>query len=78
MPNLVSRYTLWVVECLVPFWGHCDFSLAAMFFDGSNYDYFYQIILNSDHLFQRSKFFVNAISHAPWWPCYLRDQIPFS
>ena len=42
----------------MPFWDHCDFSLAAMFFEGSNYDYFYQIILNSDHLFQRSSKFL--------------------
>ena len=38
----------------------------------SSDDHCYQIILNSDHLFQRRIFkgFIITISHVPWRPCF--------
>ena len=45
-----------------------------------SYDHFYHIILNSDNQFQEKIFKVclSVISHAPWRPCFLLDQISFS
>ena len=69
-------------------YGKLAMPLVAMFFDGSNLfsyfgrrlfsDYFYQIILNSGHWFQRRFQSLCYRDKCPLAAMFLTDKIPFS
>ena len=57
-------------------WWPCFWWIKYGYFcRGSPSDHFYQIIFNSDHWFQSSKFphrYKKETGHAPWRPCFWR------